>query len=89
MFPEFGIDLVLNEEGLILDLPYNRHVKVHFGRLPVFGDFYVARWEKGEIASLTDTNVGMVLASLLTLPTAAEILAEAAYARALLFAPRK
>jgi len=43
------ISVVVNEEGLLRDLPPNRRV----GRFDLVGDFYIAAWnEEGEIVSL-------------------------------------
>jgi hypothetical protein len=49
-----GLDLICNEEGLLLSLPYNRTVGGH----RIHGDFFLSRHdEDGEAVSVTTDDI--------------------------------
>ena len=77
-----GVDLWLNEEGLILGLPANRIVRDARGvDWPVMGDFYVAGMEyaTGETVSLTAEEMAIWLPRLEASPVGAVVPGEEPY----------
>lgn len=49
-----GLDLVCNEEGLLLDLPFNRVMGGHH----IHGDFFLTRHDdEGETTSVTQDDI--------------------------------
>lgn len=58
--PVEGLDLVCNEEGLLLSLPYNRTMGGH----RIHGDFILCRHDDdGEAVSVTDADIARFLPS--------------------------
>lgn len=56
------LDIWVNEEGLLLQLPYNRTLATPFGEIPLFGTILVTSHdEQGETIGLTDGQVNFVL----------------------------
>lgn len=54
-------DLFCNEEGLMMELPFNRYV----GRTPIVGTFFVCKAnDEGETLGLSDADVAVVLKAL-------------------------
>jgi hypothetical protein len=53
-------DLWLNDEGLLLELPFNRLVVADGRALPVVGDFYVAAHDgEGNTVSIDDAALAL------------------------------
>jgi hypothetical protein len=57
------LSVVVNEEGLIMGLPFNRRVRISDQFITdLYGDYYIARWNaEGEIVDLTDSDLLAVL----------------------------
>jgi hypothetical protein len=54
-------DLYCNEEGLMMELPFNRYV----GRTPIVGTFFVCKADdEGNTLGLSDADVALVLKAL-------------------------
>lgn len=60
---ERSVDIVVNEEGLLLDLPINRILAIVDGQtvrqFPFHGTFFIGAWDMttGEAVGLTDDEV--------------------------------
>ncbi len=64
-----SLDVMINEEGLLLDLPFNRTIRAWNGReyygQEIVGDFYVGRWNQdGELVSLVLRDFPVIVEAL-------------------------
>lgn len=56
------LDVWVNKEGLLLQLPYNRTLATPFGEIPLFGTILVTSHdEQGETIGLTEGQVNFVM----------------------------